>query len=149
MPTRYSVHAPLLLGLLLAACGSTQPAAPTGPRAPASDAVSGDGAVTTAAADEPRARPLRPVHTFSIVARDPDTGALGVAVQSHWFSVGSVVTWAEPGVGAVATQSFAEPAYGPRALALMRTGLSAAQTLAALISADPAEAVRQVAIVDA
>src|ERR1700754_2839098 len=60
--------------------------------------------------------PLRPVHTFSIVARDPETGELGVAVQSHWFSVGSIVTWARPGVGAVATQSVAEPAYGPRLL---------------------------------
>jgi len=54
-------------------------------------------------------RPLRPAHTFSIVARDPATGELGVAVQSHWFSVGSNVTWAEAGVGAVATQSFIDP----------------------------------------
>jgi uncharacterized Ntn-hydrolase superfamily protein len=60
--------------------------------------------------------------TYSIVARDPATGELGVAVQSHWFSVGSIVSWAEPGVGAVATQSIAEPAYGPRALALLRAG---------------------------
>src|SRR5260370_34820317 len=62
---------------------------------------------------------LRPAHTFSIVARDPATGELGVAVQSHWFSVGALVTWAEPGVGAVATQSFVEPAYGRKGLALM------------------------------
>src|SRR6185295_1581331 len=54
----------------------------------------------------------RPVHTFSIVARDPATGELGVAVQSHWFCVGSVVPWAEAGVGAVATQSFVDPSYG-------------------------------------
>src|SRR3954466_3261838 len=54
--------------------------------------------------------------TYSIVARDPGTGELGAAVQSHWFSVGSIVTWARPGVGAVATQSIAEPAYGPRLL---------------------------------
>ena len=54
----------------------------------------------------------RPVHTFSIVARDPATGDLGVAVQSHWFSVGSRVIWAEAGVGAVATQSFTDPTYG-------------------------------------
>src|SRR5438309_11948936 len=67
---------------------------------------------------EPR-RPLRPVHTFSIVARDPNTGELGVAVQSHWFSVGSVVPWAESGVGAVATQSFVDPSYGILGLALM------------------------------
>src|SRR6476660_6686171 len=71
--------------------------------------------------------PRRPVNTFSIVARDPATGELGVAVQSHWFSVGSVVTWAEAGVGAVATQSFVEPAYGPRALALLRAGTADAK----------------------
>ncbi len=91
----------------------------------------------------------RPVHTFSIVARDSITGQLGVAVQSHWFSVGSVVTWAEAGVGAVATQSFAEPAYGPRGLALMNSGLDAPSALRALIAADPAQEVRQVAFVDA
>jgi len=91
----------------------------------------------------------RPVHTFSIVARDSVTGQLGVAVQSHWFNVGSVVTWAEAGVGAVATQSFAEPAYGPRGLALLRSGLDASAALRALVAADPAEAVRQVAFVDA
>ena len=90
----------------------------------------------------------RPVHTFSIVARDPRTGELGVAVQSHWFSVGTVVTWAEAGVGAVATQSFAEPAYGPRALDLMRTGVAAPDALAALLAADAGREVRQVAIVD-
>ncbi len=93
--------------------------------------------------------PRRPVHTYSIVARDPKTGELGVAVQSHWFSVGSIVTWAEPGVGAIATQSFAEPAYGPRGLELMGKGLSASAALRALTSVDPAEGVRQVAFVDA
>src|ERR671938_546727 len=67
-------------------------------------------------------RPLRPVHTFSIVARDPVTGELGVAVQSHWFSVGPIVPWAEPGVGAVATQANAEVAYGPRGLERLRGG---------------------------
>jgi len=65
------------------------------------------------------------VHTYSIVARDPATGEMGVAVQSHWFSVGSIVTWAEAGVGAVATQSFIDPGYGARGLALMRGGVSA------------------------
>ena len=65
-------------------------------------------------------RPLRPVHTFSIVARDPNTGELGVAVQSHWFSVGSIVAWAEAGVGAVATQSFVDPSYGKNGLDMMR-----------------------------
>jgi uncharacterized Ntn-hydrolase superfamily protein len=92
---------------------------------------------------------LRPVHTFSIVARDPATGELGVAVQSHWFSVGSVVTWAEAGVGAVATQSFVEPAYGPRALALLRDGMAAPAALAKLVAEDPQPGVRQVAVIDA
>jgi uncharacterized Ntn-hydrolase superfamily protein len=87
--------------------------------------------------------------TYSIVARDPETGDLGVAVQSHWFSVGSVVTWAESGVGAIATQSFAEPAYGPRGLALLRLGVDPATALAALTSADAEQSRRQVAFVDA
>jgi uncharacterized Ntn-hydrolase superfamily protein len=86
--------------------------------------------------------------TYSIVARDPETGNLGVAVQSHWFSVGSVVTWADPGVGAIATQSFAEPAYGPRGLALMRLGVDPVTALAALTSADAEQSRRQVAFVD-
>jgi hypothetical protein len=58
-------------------------------------------------------KPLRPVHTFSIVAFDPATGEMGVAVQSHWFAVGGEVPWAEAGMGAVATQSFIDPSYGP------------------------------------
>ncbi|MGH7597273.1 MAG: DUF1028 domain-containing protein, partial [bacterium] len=91
----------------------------------------------------------RPIHTYSIVARDPATGQMGVAVQSHWFSVGSLVTWAEAGVGAVATQSFIDPGYGPLGLDLMRAGKTAPQALAGLIAADPGEAVRQVAMIDA
>lgn len=87
--------------------------------------------------------------TYSIVARDPDTGRLGVAVQSHWFSVGSVVSWAEAGVGAVATQSFAERSYGPLGLELMRRGRSAPEALETLLHADDMRAVRQVAFVDA
>ena len=87
--------------------------------------------------------------TYSIVARDPATGELGVAVQSHWFSVGSIVSWAEPGVGAVATQSIAEPAYGPRALALLRDGTAAPDALARLTADDGEADVRQVAVVDA
>src|SRR5687768_3963259 len=67
---------------------------------------------THAQAAAKRSIPVRPVHTFSIVARDPNTGELGVAVQSHWFSVGPIVAWAEAGVGAVATQSFVDPSYG-------------------------------------
>jgi uncharacterized Ntn-hydrolase superfamily protein len=92
---------------------------------------------------------LRPVHTYSIVARDPATGQLGVAVQSHAFSVGSIVTWAEAGVGAVATQSLARLDYGPEGLALMRQGHSAQQALAARLADDPGREVRQVAMVDA
>lgn len=92
---------------------------------------------------------VRPVHTYSIVARDPATGDLGAAVQSHWFNVGRIVLWAEAGVGAVATQSFAEPAYGPRGLAGMRAGGSAADVLAALIADDAVARTRQVAMVDA
>lgn len=90
----------------------------------------------------------RPVHTYSIVARDPQTGQLGVAVQSHYFSVGSVVTWAEAGVGAVATQSFVRVDYGPEGLDLMRGGRSATEALASLVEADIDRAVRQVAMVD-
>ncbi|MEP0547471.1 MAG: DUF1028 domain-containing protein [Rhodothermales bacterium] len=97
----------------------------------------------------PADTPRRPVATYSIVARDAATGQLGVAVQSHWFSVGSIVPWAEAGVGAVATQSFVEPAYGPLGLELMRMGRSAQQALDALTSTDEGEAVRQVAFVDA
>jgi uncharacterized Ntn-hydrolase superfamily protein len=91
----------------------------------------------------------RPVSTYSIVAQDPVTGELGVAVQSHWFSVGSVVSWAEAGVGAVATQSFVEVSYGPLGLARMRAGEPPDRALAALIERDPHPEVRQVAFVDA
>jgi uncharacterized Ntn-hydrolase superfamily protein len=94
-------------------------------------------------------RPLRPVHTYSIVARDPETGELGVAVQSHWFSVGSVVPWAEAGVGAVATQSFVDPSYGKLGLDLMRAGRSAPDALKALLAGDEGRDVRQVAMIDA
>jgi uncharacterized Ntn-hydrolase superfamily protein len=89
------------------------------------------------------------VHTYSIVARDAATGELGVAVQSHWFSVGSMVLWAEPGIGAVATQSFVEPSYGPLGLQLMRSGKTAEQALSALLAADDYTDVRQVGMVDA
>ena len=91
----------------------------------------------------------RPFHTYSIVARDPVTGQMGVAVQSHWYSVGSIVSWAEAGVGAVATQSFVDPSYGALGLDLMRGGKSAPDALKALLAVDPQPAVRQVAMVDA
>jgi len=92
---------------------------------------------------------LRPVNTFSIVARDPATGQMGVAVQSHWFAVGQIVPWAEAGVGAVATQSFVDPSYGKLGLDLLRAGKSAPETLRALLGGDGACEVRQVGIVDA
>jgi len=92
--------------------------------------------------------PRMPTHTYSIVARDAETGQLGVAVQSHWFSVGARVAWAEPGIGAVATQSFTNPSYGPLGLELMTAGKSAPQALSALVSIDEGEAVRQVGMVD-
>lgn len=91
---------------------------------------------------------LRPVHTFSIVARDPVTGQIGVAVQSHWFSVGSIVTWAEAGVGAVATQSFVDPSYGPNGLELMRKSITAPEALKQLLAKDKGSNVRQVAFID-
>jgi uncharacterized Ntn-hydrolase superfamily protein len=92
---------------------------------------------------------LRPAHTYSIVAIDKKTGELGAAVQSHWFSVGSIVPWVEAEVGAICTQSFVEASYGPLGIELMRAGKSAEETLAGLIKADPHESVRQVAMVDA
>ena len=97
----------------------------------------------------PAAHAERPVHTYSIVARDAATGELGVAVQSHWFSVGSIVTWAEAGVGAVATQSFVDPAYGPRGLELMRRGVPAPKALEQLVAKDAQRHGRQIAMIDA
>ena len=88
-------------------------------------------------------------HTYSIVARDPKTGELGAAVQSHYFSVGPIVPWVEAGVGAICTQSLVLVDYGPLGLDLMRRGLSARQTLDALLAADPHPEGRQVAMVDA
>jgi len=92
---------------------------------------------------------LRPVNTFSIVARDPVSGEIGVAVQSHWFAVGQIVPWAEAGVGAVATQSFVDPSYGKLGLDLLRAGKPAPEALRGLLAADGACEVRQVAMIDA
>lgn len=89
------------------------------------------------------------VHTYSIVARDPQTGQMGVAVQSHWFSVGSVVSWAEAGVGAVATQSFVNPAFGQEGLKLLKEGRSAAEALSIMIEGDEGRDYRQLAVIDA
>jgi uncharacterized Ntn-hydrolase superfamily protein len=93
--------------------------------------------------------PFTPVTTYSIVARDSVTGEMGVAVQSHYFSVGPIVPWAEAGVGAVATQSLVLVDYGPNGLALMRGGMSAPAALDSLLRADPNPSVRQVAMIDA
>ena len=87
--------------------------------------------------------------TYSIVAHDPATGELGAAAQSHWFSVGSLCTWARPGVGAVATQSVVEPGYGPRALDLLAGGAAPADVLTSLVASDPLGPMRQLAVVDA
>jgi len=88
------------------------------------------------------------VATYSIVARDPDTGEMGVAVQSHWYSVGSIVSWGEAGVGVVATQSFVNPAFGPNGLELLKSGMTAEQVVDKLIAEDEGRDVRQLAIID-
>ena len=106
------------------------------------------GCSTTSSLENPGIRePL--VTTYSIVARDPANGQLGVAVQSHWFSVGSIVTWAEAEVGAVATQSLVNPNYGPLGLDMMRAGVSAPDALKGLLVSDEGRELRQVAMIDA
>ena len=96
----------------------------------------------------PGGKPSPLAHTFSIVARDSATGDMGVAVQSHYFSVGPIVPWAEAGVGAVATQSLVLIDYGPHGLELMRKGFTAKQALDSLVAADAHNDGRQVAMVD-
>jgi uncharacterized Ntn-hydrolase superfamily protein len=90
-----------------------------------------------------------PIATFSIVARDPDKGELGIAVQSKFLAVGAFVPWAAADVGAIATQSWANLSYGPQGLELLKQGLSAQETLARLIADDEKREYRQVGIVDA
>ncbi len=87
-------------------------------------------------------------HTYSIVARDTVTGNMGVAVQSHWFSVGSLVTWGKAGVGVVATQSFINPSFGPRGLNLLENGLTPKMSVENLLELDEGRNVRQLAILD-
>ena len=87
-------------------------------------------------------------HTFSIVARDAATGEMAVAVQSHWFSVGTVVAWGEAGVGVVATQSFVNQSFGPRGLALMKEGLSPQEVMEKLIAEDEGRDFRQLALLN-
>jgi len=94
-------------------------------------------------------RPTDPLaHTYSIVARDANTGEMAVAVQSHWFSVGTAVSWGEAGVGVVATQSFTNKSFGLRGLAMMKSGLSPQEALDSLLNNDEGKAFRQVAILD-
>ncbi len=88
-------------------------------------------------------------HTYSIVARDLETGEMGVAVQSHWFSVGSIVAWGDAGVGVIATQSFVNVSFGPRGLALLKRGKTAKQVVEALIASDEGSDVRQLAVLSA
>ncbi len=87
-------------------------------------------------------------HTFSIVARDPVTGEMAVGVQSHWFSVGTAVSWGEAGVGVVATQSFTNKSFGIKGLELMKIGKTAPEALKELLAADEGREVRQVAMID-
>ena len=93
-------------------------------------------------------QPQRPMHTYSIIARDQETGAFGAAVQSHWFAVGPICLWVEAGIGAVATQALADPGYGKLGLELMRAGKSAPDALRGLLAADEVRESRQVAMID-
>ncbi|MBN1406539.1 MAG: DUF1028 domain-containing protein [Calditrichaceae bacterium] len=87
-------------------------------------------------------------HTFSIIAIDKEAGEIGVAVQSHWFSVGSIVAWAEPGIGAIATQSLVNVSFGPRGLELLKSGIAPQNALQELLSTDEGKAFRQVSIIN-
>src|SRR3954454_17237760 len=91
----------------------------------------------------------RPVSTYSIAACDLEAGRWGVATQSKFLAVGSVVPWAEPGVGAIATQAYANPRYGPEGLALLRDGLSAEAVVERLTQGDEGRDHRQLGVVDA
>ncbi len=93
-------------------------------------------------------KPSNLAHTYSIVCRDAETGELGVAVQTHWFGVGTRVSWAEAGVGAIATQSFTNASFGPRGFELLKQGKTAQEALDILIESDDGRDVRQVAIID-
>ncbi len=95
-----------------------------------------------------RIRTIRPAHTYSIVAVDKNRGEIGAAVQSHWFSVGSTVPWAEAGVGAVATQSFVNPSFGPQGVELLKQGLSPEQVVGRLVASDAGREMRQLAVID-
>ncbi len=102
--------------------------------------------VTRSKAQMLNGQPL--THTFSIVAIDKDAGLMGVAVQSHWFSVGSIVAWAEPGVGVVATQSLVNVSFGPRGLELMKQGKNPKEALTELLASDTGAPFRQVSLLN-
>ena len=87
-------------------------------------------------------------HTYSIVAKDANTGEMAVGVQSHWFSVGTLVSWGKSGVGVVATQSFVNPSYGPKGIELMENGVSAEEALKNLTDKDEGRDFRQAAMLD-
>src|SRR5919204_4115771 len=114
------------------------------PHRPGSDVRDGEVATTSKRQGE-RGR----VATYSIAACDLEAGQWGVATESKFLAVGSVVPWAEPQVGAIATQAYANPRYGPEGLELLRSGASAEEAVAALTAADEGRAQRQVGIVDA
>ncbi len=139
----------LVAAVVLGAAACKRSPAGDGAPPPPATCVRDVGQVDSFAPGGAPVDPKRPVHTYSIVARDPVTGDLGFAVQSHWFAVGAGVGWAEPGVGAVASQSFSEPEYGRLGLERMRGGAAAPDVLLALIAEDKGQAVRQVGMVDA
>ncbi len=143
MRRKFRIGSPAWIGAAMLLQAGAVAAGPTAPVAAMPSVPSVPSVASVGSARNPL------VHTFSIVARDSVTGDLGVAVQSHYFAVGPIVPWAEPGVGAVATQSLVEVAYGPRGLALMRAGKSASDALTELVAADSGRAGRQVAMVDA
>ncbi|HRU11697.1 MAG TPA: DUF1028 domain-containing protein, partial [Methanomassiliicoccales archaeon] len=100
----------------------------------------------------PSSAPLRDspfAHTYSIIARDRATGEIGVAVQSHWFAVGTVVPWAQAGVGAVATQALTNPAFGPKGLELMSKGVPPREAVERMVGEDEGREHRQLALIDA
>lgn len=87
-------------------------------------------------------------HTYSIIAKDPLSGNMGIAVQSHWFNVGSLIAWGKAGVGIVATQSFVNKSFGPRALSLLEKGLSPQKAIDILLKTDDGRDSRQLAILN-
>jgi len=134
--------AAILFGVALCGCRSGVDGRAGCPQPAAASIDDASGALRTA-------RPTTPVATYSIVAFDPRTGDLGVAVQSKFFGVGSVVPWAKAKVGAIATQSYANTTYGPEGLKLLESGKKPQDVIKRLTAADKQREVRQVGIIDA